>query len=91
MKKILIVLSFLVCANVFAADQTNIDKKALQKPDKPAKIDGCCKVCKTGVTQPCGNACISLGKECGKGKGCACTPDDKHELIQESIWKAPKE
>jgi len=91
MKNILVILGFLVCANVWAADQINPDKKALQQPDKPAKLEGCCKVCKTDKSKPCGNSCISLGKECGKNKGCACTPDGKHELVQEPVWKAPKE
>lgn len=104
MKKILVMLGFLVCVTAFAADQTSVDKKAsdlpakseasdkkaLQKSDKPAKIDGCCRICKTDKSKPCGNACISLGAECAKGQGCACTPDGKHELEEKPIWVAPK-
>lgn len=84
MKKILIMIGFVMCANVFAADQRS---KAVQKT---AKVEGCCKVCKIDVSKPCGNACISLNKECGKRNGCACTPDGKHELEEKPIWVAPK-
>lgn len=36
----------------------------------PSGGGGCCKVCKT--SKACGDACISAGKTCNKGKGCAC-------------------
>ncbi|HEV7253882.1 MAG TPA: hypothetical protein VGN97_12420 [Mesorhizobium sp.] len=30
----------------------------------------CCKICRTGIA--CGDSCISAGKQCRKGRGCAC-------------------
>jgi hypothetical protein len=37
----------------------------------PAGERACCKRCGSG-SQPCGDSCISRGKTCHKGSGCAC-------------------
>ncbi len=33
----------------------------------------CCKNCDPAKSKPCGDSCISLGKTCQKGQGCACS------------------
>lgn len=35
----------------------------------------CCKYCTEGVSQPCGDACISADYTCSKPVGCACLAD----------------
>ncbi len=91
MKTLFLLLSLFVYANSFADNQKNApDKKHSEQHVEHIKIEGCCKVCKTDKSKPCGNSCIPIGEECGKGKGCACTSDGKHELEEKPIWVAPK-
>ncbi len=35
----------------------------------------CCKCCEDGVSQACGDSCISLKNNCYKASGCACWCD----------------
>ena len=54
-------------------------KKAERRPQREtprsrsttSSLDGCCKHC-GGGSQPCGDSCISHGRKCHKGYGCAC-------------------
>lgn len=32
----------------------------------------CCKVCDSKKSRACGDSCISKGKDCNVGRGCAC-------------------
>lgn len=51
-----------------------IKPKVSQQPGKKVQQSkprsSCCKVCRG--SKPCGNSCISWGKTCRKGPGCAC-------------------
>ncbi|MBA2672034.1 MAG: thermonuclease family protein [Gemmatimonadetes bacterium] len=40
------------------------------------EANACCKVCSTG--KACGDSCISRGKNCNKGRGCACNAGESH-------------
>jgi hypothetical protein len=44
-------------------------KEPAAEQDTP-KEQACCRVCTKGCA--CGDSCISCGKTCHKGAGCAC-------------------